>query len=144
MDLLTLDFETYYDSEYSLSKMNTEEYIRDSRFEALMVGIKRNDSEAQAFVGEEMIRFGLEAAHVEDHAVVMHHAHFDAAILNWKYGKRPKIILDTLSMGRASVGSAAALGGSLASLAAHYGIGTKGTTYVDMKGKHLADMTPAD
>lgn len=144
MDLITLDFETYYDSEYSLSKMNTEEYVRDPRFEALMVGIKRNDGEAQAFVGEEMIRFGLDAAQLENHAVIMHHAHFDAAILNWKYGVRPKIILDTLSMGRACVGSAAALGGSLASLAAHFGIGTKGTTYMDMKGKRLSDMTEAE
>ena len=33
MDVYTLDFETYYDQEYSLSKMTTEAYVRDPRFE---------------------------------------------------------------------------------------------------------------
>ncbi len=28
MDLITLDFETYYDKDISLRKMTTEEYIR--------------------------------------------------------------------------------------------------------------------
>ena len=31
MDVYTLDFETYYDQEYSLSKVTTEEYVRDPR-----------------------------------------------------------------------------------------------------------------
>lgn len=46
MPLVTLDFETYYDKEYSLSKMTTEEYIRDDRFEVIGVAIKINDSHA--------------------------------------------------------------------------------------------------
>jgi len=29
MNLISLDFETYYDRDFSLSKMTTEEYIRD-------------------------------------------------------------------------------------------------------------------
>ena len=35
--LVSLDFETYYDADYTLSKLSTSEYIRDERFEALMV-----------------------------------------------------------------------------------------------------------
>jgi len=42
MDLITLDFETYYDRDYSLSKLTTEAYVRDSRFEVVGVGIKFN------------------------------------------------------------------------------------------------------
>ncbi len=41
MDVYTLDFETYYDQEYSLSKMTTEDYVRDSRFEVIGLAIKR-------------------------------------------------------------------------------------------------------
>ena len=43
MDLITLDFETYYDRDFSLSKMTTEEYIRDPRFEVIGVGVKVNN-----------------------------------------------------------------------------------------------------
>ena len=43
MKLLTIDFETYYDKEYSLSKMTTEEYIRDSRFEAIGVSVQEGE-----------------------------------------------------------------------------------------------------
>ena len=39
MKIIALDFETYYDKEYSLSKITTEEYIRDPRFESIGGGI---------------------------------------------------------------------------------------------------------
>jgi hypothetical protein len=37
MTAIYIDFETYYDRDYSLSKMSTEEYIRDARFKAQSV-----------------------------------------------------------------------------------------------------------
>ena len=43
MSLITLDFETYYDKDFSLRKMTTEEYIRDKRFQTIGVGIKIDD-----------------------------------------------------------------------------------------------------
>ena len=42
MDIYTIDFETYYSREYSLSKITTERYVRDPQFEAIMMGIKKN------------------------------------------------------------------------------------------------------
>jgi DNA polymerase len=44
MDLITIDFETYYDKKFSLSKMTTEEYVRDPQFEVIGVGIKVNNA----------------------------------------------------------------------------------------------------
>ena len=41
MDIYTLDFETYYDQQYSLSKLTTEEYVRDERFEVVGLAIKK-------------------------------------------------------------------------------------------------------
>jgi hypothetical protein len=35
MDLITIDFETYYDKTFSLSKMTTEAYVRDPQFEVI-------------------------------------------------------------------------------------------------------------
>jgi hypothetical protein len=43
MDLITLDFETYYDNKYSLKKLTMEEYIRDPKFQVIGVGIKVNN-----------------------------------------------------------------------------------------------------
>lgn len=43
MQLVTVDFETYYDKDYSLSKMTTEAYIRDPRFQIIGVGVKIAD-----------------------------------------------------------------------------------------------------
>ena len=40
MDLITIDFETYYDKTFSLSKMTTEAYIRDPLFEVIGVSSK--------------------------------------------------------------------------------------------------------
>lgn len=43
MNILTLDFETFFSSDYTLSKLTTEAYIRDPRFEALCLGIRWPD-----------------------------------------------------------------------------------------------------
>jgi hypothetical protein len=40
MNLITLDFETYYAQDYSLTKLTTEEYIRSKKFEVIGVGVK--------------------------------------------------------------------------------------------------------
>ena len=40
MNIITLDFETYFDDDYTLSKMTTEAYVRDPRFEAYGVGVR--------------------------------------------------------------------------------------------------------
>ena len=38
--LISVDFETFYSKEYSLSKITTEEYIRDDQFEVIGVAVK--------------------------------------------------------------------------------------------------------
>ena len=57
MDLVTLDFETYYDRDYSLSKMTTEAYVRDPRFEVIGVGVKVNDHATDWYSGADTGRF---------------------------------------------------------------------------------------
>jgi len=39
MNIITLDFETYYAQDFSLSKITTEEYVRDERFQVIGVSI---------------------------------------------------------------------------------------------------------
>lgn len=139
--LVTLDFETYYDQEYGLKKLTTEEYIRDPRFEVIGVGIKVNDNPTEWWAGD----YAAVALRIIDWhrtTCVAHHAHFDGLILSRHFNITPYRWIDTLSMARALHGSEA--GGSLAALAERYGLGKKGHEVVDAKGKHLEDFTPAE
>jgi len=140
MKIVTLDFETYYDKQYSLSKMTTEEYIRDERFEVIGVAVQVKDGEPDWFSGtKEKTKAFLERFALHDHIVVAHNAMFDMAILNWHFDIRPKRIVDTLSMARAL--HTIEVGGSLAALAEYYELGVKGTEVVNALGKKRLDFT---
>lgn len=138
--LVTLDFETYYDKDFSLSKMTTESYIRDPRFEVIGVGVKVDDYPTDWFSGTmEETEAWLKAIPWDDSYLVCHHTAFDGAILKWRFGIEPKYYFDTLSMSRPTTGLS--VGGSLAKLATHYNIGKKGTEVVQALGKRRADFT---
>jgi len=143
MNIITIDFETYYDKDYSLSKMTTEEYIRDERFEVIGVSVKVGGAEPVWFSGgtEDSHQF-LKGFSLEKHLVLAHNAMFDGAILSWVYGITPKAFLDTLCMGRALHGTE--IGGSLAVLASHYEVGKKGDEVVHALGKHRLDFDSVD
>jgi DNA polymerase len=113
MDILVVDMETYYDRTFSLSKMTTEEYIRDPQFETIGVAVKRNEEETVWFSGTNaQTKRWLQQWDWDNSVAVAHNAMFDMAILNWRYDIRPKRIADTLSMLRAIDGPHA--GNSLA------------------------------
>jgi hypothetical protein len=133
MNIITIDFETYYDREFSLSKITTEEYIRSPKFEVIGVAVKENDEKTTWFTGDfaGVSRF-LGTFNWDDAAVLAHNSMFDAAILTWIYGIKPKAWLDTLSMARALHGSE--VGNSLAKLVQYYELGQKGTEVVDALG----------
>jgi DNA polymerase I-like protein with 3'-5' exonuclease and polymerase domains len=140
MNLLTVDFETYYDKEYSLSKLTTEEYLRDSRYETIGVSVKVDDEDPEWFSGtEKQIKKFLNKFKWSSGITVAHNARFDMAILNWKFDIRPKRIADTLSMARALHGTE--VGGSLKALATHFKIGVKGEEVVNALGKKRLDFT---
>ena len=143
MELLTLDFETYYDRGFSLSKMTTEEYIRDDLFEVIGVSVKHNDAPAAWFSGTHAQTKTWLAQFPWDKAIaVAHNAMFDMAILNWIFDIRPKRIADTLSMARALDGPDA--GNSLAKLAERHGAGVKGDEVINALGKGRLDFTPEE
>ncbi len=51
MDLITLDFETYYSKQYGLKKLTTEEYVRHKKFEVIGVAVKVNNDATEWFSG---------------------------------------------------------------------------------------------
>ena len=140
MTILTVDFETYYSQQYSLSKVTTEEYVRDSRFEAIGVAVKVDDGETQWFSGTaKQTKAWLDQFPWDSSIAIAHNAMFDMAIMNWRFDIRPKRIVDTLSMLRAIDGPDA--GNGLAKAAERYGLGVKGTEVINALGKRRLDFT---
>lgn len=143
MNLIAIDFETYYDKSYSLSKLTTEEYVRDPQFEVIGVAVKVNDAEAEWASGtHEQIAMWLKGFPWEKSIVLAHNAMFDGAILGWHFGIKPKFWADTLGMARALHG--VEVSSALSALAEHYGVGEKGTEVNNALGKHRDDFTPEE
>jgi DNA polymerase I-like protein with 3'-5' exonuclease and polymerase domains len=144
MDLITIDFETYYDKDFSLSKITTEEYVRSPQFEVIGIGVKVNDGETQWASGthEELKEWLRKSFKWTDSAVLAHNTMFDGSILAWQFGIHPRLWLDTLCMGRALHG--VEVGGSLKALAERYGLGEKGTEVLNAIGKRRLNFSDAD
>lgn len=145
MRIIGVDFETYYDDEYSLSKLTTEMYVRDNRFEVIGVSVK-TDAATPAiwFSGsiEETSAFLDSVINWGEDAVLCHNAAFDGAIMSWVFGRHPKLWFDTLSMARPT--HLKTIGVSLWALARHYKVGEKGSAALDAKGKRRKDFTPEE
>ena len=140
MSLITLDFETYYDKEFSLRRMTTEEYIRDKRFETIGVAVKVDDQPAVWVSGTcEELKSHLMQYDWANSMLLCHNMMFDGAILSWKFGIVPYIYVDTLCMARAVHG--VDVGGSLAFLVEKYELGAKGTEVEDAQGKYITGFS---
>jgi DNA polymerase len=125
--IVTIDFETRWDKkEYTLSKMTTEEYIRDKRFKAFGLCVHEFGSadDIRWIRGTDLPEYfsGVDWGRT---AVLAHNAQFDVSIIEWVYAVKPAFIFDTLSMARALRG--VEVGNSLAKLAADFGLPAKGT-----------------
>lgn len=124
--IVALDFETAWSrSKYTLSKMTTEEYVRDPRFKAWGLCYKEvGTDEHPVWVRSDRIRRWAVSIDWSRTAVLAHNAQFDVTILSWVYGIKPVFIFDTLSMARALRG--VEVGNSLATLAEAFELPPKG------------------
>jgi len=140
MKPLTIDFETYYSRDYSLRVMTTEEYIRGDEFEAIMLGYKFGDEPTQVVYRDDIPAF-LDGVDWANTALVAYNTAFDAAILNWRYGHRPALYVDTMSMARPVLypftGSVA-----LKKVVEALGLGEKGTEVEDALNMNYDDFSP--
>ncbi|GIV03828.1 MAG: hypothetical protein KatS3mg015_2658 [Fimbriimonadales bacterium] len=133
--IVTIDFETYYDKTYTLSgKMNISEYIRDDRFHAHGVGIKVGNGKTLWYTGEN-IPLALREIDWSKCAMLAHNTAFDGFICSHVYNIKPAFYLDTLSMARAAHGHH--MRHDLDTLAKAHGLAgkVKRDALVDTKGK---------
>ena len=142
MDTITLDFETYYDTKYSLKQKlyTTSSYIRSHKFEVMCLGLKRNDQPIEAYYPNDVEKV-LRDIDWSNTALLAHNTAFDGFILHHRYGIHPRYYLDTLSMARALHGHRIGVG--LESVAQHLGYGGKHAGVLDnLRGKRFADLDP--
>jgi len=141
-NLITLDFETYYDKEYGLKKYTTEEYIRDEKFEVIGVAVK-DKGVTKWFTGTHAeTKAFLDSYNMHEHFVLGHNMRFDASILSWIFDIHPLGLFDTMSMAQILHGLTESV--SLANLSKLYELGEKGTEVLDALGKRRLDFTHND
>lgn len=140
---ITLDMETYYDKEYSLSKITTEEYIRDDRFEVIGVGVKVNGGETMWASGDHVeIQSFLLEFDWDNAILICQNTAFDGAILKWRFGIEPKLYADTMCMCRAVDG--VHVSASLAAQGERHLKIRKGNEVINALGKRRADFSDAE
>lgn len=142
MQVLTIDFETYYtNTDLGFKTQTTEEYVRDPRFEVIGVAVQVDDGEPVWCSGtHNQIKAFLKTYDWDNSMALAHNALFDMAIMHWHFGIKPKAIADTLSMARGIHGTE--VGNSLAKLADYYKLGVKGTEVVNAINLKREDFEP--
>ncbi len=139
MRVIILDFETYYDKDYSLKKMTPVEYILDPRFEVQLLTVKEGINGKPYHIDGPDVGEFFRTLPVEV-MIVTHNALFDQCIMAWVYGYIPKLMVDTLGVARARL-AAVLRSLSLASVAKYLGLGIKeGGALVKVMGLRFAEI----
>jgi DNA polymerase len=137
-----VDFETFYDADYTLRKIENAQYVMDARFETMGFSLKLPDQPAQWYSGDfEYCKKVLSAIPWAKVRVISHNARFDGSILEWRFGFKPAAYLCTMVGSRPhfvpKTGSA-----SLDSIGQHLKLQAKGTAVKKMAGRHRVDLSP--
>ena len=141
-DFATIDFETFYDKDFSLSKMQTDEYILDDRFEIIGVSAKAGrHARTEWYSGEQrhVKEFLQDTIDWENTPVCAQHTHFDGFIATQILDLQPLMWLDTLSLARMHYPWWKSH--SLANIAEELGLGQKGHQVHQYKGFRREDFT---
>jgi DNA polymerase family A len=136
---VVLDLETFFGDDFTLSKMTTESYIRDPRFEAHGAAIKWDKNTSAQWYDQRELAYILKEEDWSDVFLIHHHAHFDGFILGHRYGVRPGMFGCTLSMARLMLGNHISV--SLDSVRKHFGLPSKITPYNLFRGKHWSELS---
>lgn len=140
MNIITLDFETYWDASHSLTKMSPVEYVMHPQTEVQSCSIKINRDPAATYFGYDDIRAQLSAIDWSRSIVVGHNmSGFDSMILAWLFDIEPAMWGCTKAMAQVLAKQTRL---SLAKLAEFYGIGKKlSLEATNTKGKRLSDFS---
>ena len=138
MKLVTIDWETFYSSDFGFSKLTTEEYVRGPQWETIGFSYKINDGHT-LWVPKPSVTAVLASIDWRDAVVVAQNTAFDGAIMAWHYGINPMAWVDIMGMSRALFPHDRSH--SLKAQAERMGVGVKGNEVDNAKGKRYKDFT---
>ena len=134
LDVVVIDYESYYNGDFTLTKLSTIEYVKDKRFECLGVAIAESKSpichwciDARSAIETLQAKYG---ASLEGVTVLAWNSRFDLTILKHMHGFVPMFHIDLVSVARSVHPQFSA---KLKDVAAFYGLKPKGKTS-DFKG----------
>lgn len=133
LPVVTIDFETFYSSTYSLRKLSVPEYVGDPRFKAHGLAVRWPDGKLEFRTDIEQVLLEMDRAfgpRWEKAAVLGHNLSFDAYILAHRYGRFPRRLICTKFLSYAIHGRKDMFGGQVATLKALaelYGLPAKGS-----------------
>jgi len=131
-DVICLDFESYFTTKYSLSKIQTIEFIRHPlfRFTGLGVGVLGCDNRFLDPDGLQVFLTNLQDTQ-HNYTFIVHNARFDITVLQEKFGWVPDYIIDTKDL---AAHYDSRMSHKVKDLAIHFGLKHKGDT-LKFKGK---------
>jgi DNA polymerase len=141
MKYVVVDVESYWDTEYSLSKLSPLEYVLDPRWEMQALSVKVGNAPSKVALGMDEINSLVSQVDWRDAYVLGHNlSGFDAYVLAYRLGIRPKFWGCTLAMARPIYAKVTKL--NLGDLARFLNVGIKDNSIlIQTKGKRLEDFT---
>jgi len=133
-----LDFESYFDRDYSLTKMTMQEYLYDPRFEVMGCAVITGEEQARWLDAEEIKPF-LDGIDWRNTNLIGHNLFFDAGVLAHHYGYVPKLHSCTLSFSRALMGPLLPRC-NLETVAGAFGMKKDSQALMNLRGLRLADV----
>lgn len=139
-EVVTIDFETYYDSKYSLraKQYNTSSYIMDEKFQIHCCAIKIGKKPSKCYWGDEAVK-KLQAIDWSKYDLLAHNNFFDGFIASMRLGIKPRRRFCTVQMTRGLHSDMSKA--SLDNICNFYGIGGKISGLEDVKGLRTEEIT---
>ena len=144
MQLAFIDFETFWSTDHSLSRLSPIEYVMHRETELISCSVKIDNAPTDVIFGEAEIKRVLPCLDWSTMYAIAHNmSGFDSMIMAWRLGLKPAMWGCTLAMARPLY--AKTVGLSLAKQVAHHRIGVKQDAVLhSTKGRHLVDFSPEE
>ena len=144
MEVLAIDYESFWSADYTLSKMTPLEYVMDPRWECQSLTVTHEDERSTTAIGHAEIQRLTASYDWRKYMVIGHNLSvFDAYVAALRYAINPRMWGCTLAMARPWFGRTVGL--SLKALCKHLGLGVKDDRILHAtKGRRLADFTPEE
>lgn len=137
------DIESFWDTDYTLKKLSTTEYVRDARWETMGIAILReSEGYKPKFIRGPDVAAYLATIDWSKVRFIAHNTHFDGLVLAERFGVVPAQYVCTQSLARYVLRGK--VRHSVEAVAKYFKLQGKLDGLKETKGKRCADLTEAE